>query len=168
MWRGPVVGPALRKRACPARPDKPGGRGRANSTPRHPAGGGEGGITPALGVIGDRISAANGRAMFYTRFFDWCEARRLALDVFGDAPALDVRREHVRYWPCERVPGDIASWEGPHGIARRPFLALRDDDASPAVAGELAQVTGIAPGAVVAITSFEKLRDGAAVAEAPR
>ena len=51
MWRGPVVGPALRKRACPARPDKPGGRGRANSTPRHPAGGGEGGITPALGVI---------------------------------------------------------------------------------------------------------------------
>lgn len=37
-----------------------------------------------------------------------------------------------------------------------------------AVAGELTQVTGIAPGAVVAITSFEKLRDGAPVAEAPR
>src|SRR5678816_1188790 len=64
------------------------------------------GQTPALGVIGDRISAVNGRAMFYTRFFDWCEARRLALDVFGDAPALDIRREHIRYWPCERVPGD--------------------------------------------------------------
>jgi multidrug efflux system membrane fusion protein len=41
---------------------------------------------------------------------------------------------------------------------------------SGAVAGELTQVTGIAPGAVVAITSFEKLRDGApvAIAEAPR
>jgi multidrug efflux system membrane fusion protein len=39
-----------------------------------------------------------------------------------------------------------------------------------AVAGELTQVTGIAPGAVVAITSFEKLRDGApiAIAEVPR
>lgn len=33
-----------------------------------------------------------------------------------------------------------------------------------AVAGELTQVTGIAPGAVVATTSFEKLRDGAPVA----
>ena len=33
-----------------------------------------------------------------------------------------------------------------------------------AVAGELTQVTGVAPGAVVAISSFEKLRDGAPVA----
>jgi multidrug efflux system membrane fusion protein len=32
-----------------------------------------------------------------------------------------------------------------------------------AVAGELTQVTGVAPGAVVAISSFEKLRDGAPV-----
>ncbi|HEX3478274.1 MAG TPA: efflux RND transporter periplasmic adaptor subunit [Kofleriaceae bacterium] len=33
-----------------------------------------------------------------------------------------------------------------------------------AVAGELTQVTGVAPGAVVAVSSFDKLRDGAPVA----
>jgi multidrug efflux system membrane fusion protein len=39
-----------------------------------------------------------------------------------------------------------------------------------AASGALTQVTGIAPGAVVAITSFDKLRDGApvAIAEPPR
>lgn len=97
------------------------------------------GQRPQIGVIGDRIAAANGRAMFYTRFFDWCEANRIALDVFGDAPALDMPRDHVRYWPCKRVPHDIASWEGPHAIARRPFLALHEDDAAPMVADELAR-----------------------------
>lgn len=98
---------------------------------------------PALAVIGDRITAANGRAMFYTRFFNWCEAQGMSLDVFGDAPSLDVQRDHVRYWPCEHAPGDLASWEGPHGIARRPFLALHEEEATPAVASELAQAVEV-------------------------